>query len=315
MWTDLEKSYVPSCSDCLCNKSCTTKPPGPLHPLPIPDKHGDSVALDFVGPLPEDDGYNCILTMTDHLRWDYHLILTRTDAMAEDVTLLVFDNWYCENGLPSDFVSDWDKLFISCFWKALTRLTGVHLKMSSAYHPQTNGTSEHTNKMVNQAICFHVNQNQKGWVRALPCICFCMLNMVNSLTGYLGFQLCLGQSPHVIPPIVPTSLPDDLHSVGSAAENMITQLTNDIADVKYNLIQAKAIQAVYANRLHSQEVVYQPGDKVMLTGVEILSKKGMIVQLNFFLDGTGCTWSSVLTQKPPCIPLTTIALTHTMLPN
>ena len=65
MWTDLEKSYVPSCQH---NKSHTTKPPGPLHPLPIPDECGDSVALDFVGPLPEDDGYNCILTMTDHLR-------------------------------------------------------------------------------------------------------------------------------------------------------------------------------------------------------------------------------------------------------
>ena len=81
-------------------------PPGPLHPLPIPDKHGDSVALDFVGPLPEDDGYNCILTMTDHLGSDYRLILTRTDTTAKDVAVLVFNNWYCKNGLPSDFVSD-----------------------------------------------------------------------------------------------------------------------------------------------------------------------------------------------------------------
>ena len=106
MQTGLERLYVPSCSDCQHNKSRTTKPPGPLHLLPIPDKRGDSVALDFVGPLPEDDGYNCILTMTNHLGSEYHLILTRTDATAEDVTLVVFDNWYCENGLPSDFVSD-----------------------------------------------------------------------------------------------------------------------------------------------------------------------------------------------------------------
>ena len=265
MRMDLEKLYAPSCSDCQHNKSCTTKPPGPLHPLPIPDERGDSVALDFVGPLPEDDGYNCILTMTDHLGSDYHLIPTRTDATAEDVTVLVFDNWYCENGLPSDFVSDQDKLFISHFWKALTKLTGVQLKMSSAYHPQTNGSSEHTNKTINQAICFHVNQNQKGWVRALPRIRFCMMNTINFSTGYSGFQLRLGQSPHVIPPIVPTSLPDNLCSAGSTAESIINQLTNDIADAKDNLIQAKAIQATYAKRLHGQEVVYQPGDKVMLS--------------------------------------------------
>ena len=198
MWTDLKKSYLPSCSGCQWNKSQTMKAPGPLHPLPIPDEHGDIVALDFVGPLPEDDGYNCILTMTDHLGSDYHLIPTRTDALAEDVALLVFNNWYCKNGLPSDLVSDHNKLFVSHFWEALTKLTGVNLKMSSAYHPETNGSSECTNKTINQAICFHVDHNQKGWVHALPHIHFCIMNTVNSSTGYSGFQLCLGQSPHVI---------------------------------------------------------------------------------------------------------------------
>ena len=37
MQRDLEKAYIPSCMDCLCNKSSTQKPIGPLHPLPIPD--------------------------------------------------------------------------------------------------------------------------------------------------------------------------------------------------------------------------------------------------------------------------------------
>ena len=91
------------------------------------------------------------------------------------------------------------------------------------------------------------------------------MNTINSLTGYSGFQLRLGRSPRVIPPIIPTSLPDNLHSVGSTAENIINQLTNDVADAKDNLIQAKAIQAMYAKRLHSQEAMYQLGDKVMLS--------------------------------------------------
>ena len=92
-----------------------------------------------------------------------------------------------------------------------------------------------------------------------------MMNTINSSTGYSGFQLHLGRSPRVIPPIVPTSLPDNLCSAGSTAENIINQLMNDIADAKDNLIQAKAIQAMYAKRSRGQEVVYQPGDKVMLS--------------------------------------------------
>ena len=89
MQTSLEKSYIPSCSDCQQNKSQMTKAPGPLHPLPIPDDCGDSVAVDFIGPLPEDNGYNSILTMTDCLGSDYRLIPTRTNASAEDIVLLI----------------------------------------------------------------------------------------------------------------------------------------------------------------------------------------------------------------------------------
>ena len=257
--------YVPSCSNCQWNKSQTTKTPGPLHPLQIPDECGDSVALDFVGPLPEDKGYNCLLAMTDCLGSDYHLIPTRTDASAKDIALLVFNNWYCKNGLPSDFVSDCNKLFILHFWKALTKLTGIKLKMSSAYHPETNGSSKHTNKTVNQAICFHVDQNQKDWVCALPCIHFCIMNTFNTLTGYLGFQLHLGQSPCIILPIIPTSLPDNLRSATSTAESVINRLTNDVTDAKDNLLLAKTVQAAHANKSDGCEIVYQPSDKVMLS--------------------------------------------------
>ena len=64
---------------------------------------------------------------------------------------------------------------------------------------------------------------------------------------------------------MPTLLPDDLRSAASAAESMINQLTSDVANAKDNLLQAKMIQATYANRSCGREVVYQPGDKVMLS--------------------------------------------------
>jgi hypothetical protein len=52
MHRDLEESYIPACPECACNKSRTSKPAGPLHPLPIPDNRGESIAIDFIGPLP-----------------------------------------------------------------------------------------------------------------------------------------------------------------------------------------------------------------------------------------------------------------------
>jgi hypothetical protein len=67
--------------------------------------------------------------------------------------------------------------------------------MSTAHHPETDGASERTNKTMNQVLCYHIKQNQLGWVRTLPWVCFEMMNAVNSSTGFTPFQLCMGQSP------------------------------------------------------------------------------------------------------------------------
>ncbi len=107
------------CIPCQQNKSSTTKPAGLLHLLPMPDERGNSITMDFIGPLPEGKGFNCLLTITDCLGSDIRLIPTRTDITAEKLATIFFENWYCKNGLPADIVSDRDKLFISKFWHAL----------------------------------------------------------------------------------------------------------------------------------------------------------------------------------------------------
>jgi hypothetical protein len=189
------------------NKSLTTAPVGPLHPLPIPDTWEDSIAMDFIGPLPEDDGFNVILTITNCLgHVDIWIIPIRMDMSAADTALLLYDNWYLENGLPLDIVSDHDPCFVADLWKAFCQLTGVKQKMSSAHHPQTDGASKVSNKTVIQCIWFHVEHHQRGWVKALPTFQFEMMNTVNSSTGLSGFQVWMGCSPHVLCPLIPSLL-------------------------------------------------------------------------------------------------------------
>ena len=144
--------------------------------------------------------------MTDRLRSDIQIIPTHIDITVEDLALLFFNHCYCENGLPKDIISDRDKLFLSKFWTALHKLTGVKLKLSSSYHPETDGSSERSNKTINQCIRYHVRRNQNGWVRALPRIRFDIMNSVNASTGFSNFQIRMGRSPHLIPPLVPNSL-------------------------------------------------------------------------------------------------------------
>src|SRR6202040_2254656 len=155
---------------------------------------------------------------------------------AEDLAVLFFDHWFCENGLPDEIVSDRDKLFISRFWKALTALCGVKLKMSSSYHSQTDGSSECSNKTINQSLRYHVDRSQRGWVRALPRIRFNLMNSVNVSTGFSNFQLHLGRAPRLIPPIVPADLPESLRSAATRAEDLISRIKTDVLEAQDNLV-------------------------------------------------------------------------------
>jgi len=267
MRRDLEKVYIPSCTDCLRNKSATRKPTGPLHSLPIPDDRGDSVAMDFIGPLPHDEEFDCILSMTDCLGSDVRIIPTRIDITAEELAILFFNHWYCENVLPKEIISDRDKLFVSKFWRALRKLTGVKLKLSSVYHPKTDGSSERSNKTINQCIRYHVRHNQKGWVHALPRIHFDIMNSVNASTGFSNFQIHLSLSPRLIPPIVPASLvsPVSNNSDAMHAKEVIKMIQTDVTEAKDNLIQAKVFQTFYANQNRSPKIPFKIGDKVMLS--------------------------------------------------
>jgi RNase H-like domain found in reverse transcriptase/Integrase zinc binding domain len=267
MRRDLQEAYIPACVDCQRNKSPTTKPAGPLHPLPIPDARGDSIAIDFIGPLPIDDGFNCIVTITDRLGADICIAATHTDITAERFAAQFFDLWYCENGLPLNIISDRDKLFVSKFWKALHALTGVKLKMSSAYHPETDGSSERTNKTVEQALRYHVDRHQKGWAKALPIVRFNMMNTINASTGFSPFQLRMGRSPRVIPPFTSSDVVTQEQESTEAARAiaLLESLAQDTAEAKDNLLKAKVAQAECANRHRGPEVAFKAGDKVQLS--------------------------------------------------
>ncbi|PSR82057.1 hypothetical protein PHLCEN_2v6127 [Hermanssonia centrifuga] len=260
MRKELETLYVPACEACQRNKSSTNLPTGPLHPLPVPDARGNSIAMDFVGPLPDDEGFNCILTITDRLGADLRIIPCRTDISAKDLAALFFREWYCKNGLPLDIVSDRDKLFMSKFWKALHCLTGVRLKMSTAFHPETDGSSERSNRTIIQALRYHVERNQKGWVRALPLVRFNHMSTVNASTGFTPFQLLFGRHPRVIPPLV--TVETDTPAESFDAAHFLKRLDADVMEAQDNLLLAKTNQAYHADKSRNSEHVYQVGDKV-----------------------------------------------------
>jgi transposase InsO family protein len=186
-----------------------------------------------------EQGFDGIMTMTDQMGADIRLVPCRMNMNAREIANLFFDHWYCENGLPLSIVSDRDKIFTSKFWKALHRLTGVKLKMSTAYHPQTDGASERTNKTVDQALRYFVDRHQTGWIKALPCVRFNMMSTMNASSGYAPFHLHLGRMPRLLPPLQTEEIrktrenfPNDIAN----ALDAIISLKTDVADAHDTLL-------------------------------------------------------------------------------
>lgn len=136
------------------------------------------------------------MVVIDHLTSMVHLIPTRQTYKAKDVAEAMFDGVYKLHGLPEAIVSDRDSLFTSAFWKRLHDLIGTQLKMSSAYHPQTDRATERANRTITQMLRQCVQPAQKGWAMKLPAIEFALNAARSDTTGFSPFFLNYGRLPH-----------------------------------------------------------------------------------------------------------------------
>ena len=83
--------------------------------------------------------------------------------MAPTLARLVLDRIVVLRGFPTTIVSDRDPRFTSRFWQARCSATGTHLAMSTAFHPQTDGRTEHANRTIEQILRTYVNSHLDDW--------------------------------------------------------------------------------------------------------------------------------------------------------
>jgi hypothetical protein len=97
--------------------------------------------------------------------------------------------------MPSNIVSDRDGRFLNPWWKAFTAGLGTQLKMSTSFHPCTDGQSERNNQTMEQMLRGYVNARQSNWVKLLPLLEFAYNNSIHAGHGSTPFYLLYGSHP------------------------------------------------------------------------------------------------------------------------
>lgn len=171
VWDGMMKEaadYCRSCAVCSASKSTNALPAGTLRPLPIPDGVWDSIGIDFVGPLPKSkEGHDCILVVIDRFSKMAMLRPCNITINAIDTGKLVLDMLLsCVGKLPSSIVSDRDVRFTGSVWGQLWSKLKTELKMSTAYHPQTDGQTERMNRTM-QTMLRSYAERREDWAEWL----------------------------------------------------------------------------------------------------------------------------------------------------
>lgn len=197
-WDADVATFIARCPQCQRNKASTAKPGGLLQPLPVPERAWDSVSMDFVTGLPRTDrGYDAIIVFVDRLSKMVHFAPTHTTCSAEQAFALFFDRVISQHGLPLDVVSDRDSRFTGHFWGAMMAMLRTKLRMSTAYHPQTDGQTERMNRVLEEALRSMVNSDHDDWDQHLSAIEFALNNSVSSSTGNTPFMLNYLHAPRM----------------------------------------------------------------------------------------------------------------------
>ena len=140
------KEYTNRCERYAWMKPSNLAPPGKLHPLELPDIPWIEVIADFTMDLPLSNGFASILVVVDHFSKKVEFIPCNKTTTALDTAWLYLHNVWKHYGLPSSIVLDRGPQFASQVMRDLYKWLGIQPKLSTAFHPKTDGKTERMNR-------------------------------------------------------------------------------------------------------------------------------------------------------------------------
>lgn len=213
--------------------------------------------MDFIEGLPRSGGKKVIMVVVDRLSKYANFLPLSHPFSAISVAQIYLDQVYKLHGSPKSIISDRDKVFISKFWTEFMKLLGVQLKLSIAYHPQTDGQSEVLNRCLEsylRCICHDLPQE---WLKWLPLAEFWYNSTFHSVIQKTPYEVLYSQPPPVHRPYITVS------TIVEAVDRSFKLREQAIVVLKFNLQRAQNRMKQLADRKRSDRQ-FEKGEWVYL---------------------------------------------------
>ncbi|RZB46805.1 Transposon Ty3-I Gag-Pol polyprotein [Glycine soja] len=260
-WHGMKKDvaeYVARCLTCQKAKAEHQRPSGELKPLEIPEWKWESIFMDFVSSLPKTSrGHDAVWVIVDRLTKSAHFISVNMKYKMEKLVELYIKEVVRLHGIPSSIVSDRDPRFTSRFWTSLHEALGTKLKLSSTYHPQTDGQTERTIQTLEDLLRACIIEQQGSWMDCLPLIEFTYSNSYQASIGMAPFEALYGRKCKT-----PICWYDDGEAVLLGPE-MLQQITEQVKLIREKIKASQDRQKSYYDR-RRKPLDFQEGEHVFL---------------------------------------------------
>ena len=267
--TSTVAQYVKACHDCKRNKPYHDPKHGLLKPLPVPERYFQDISVDFIVSLPrcKRNGrvYENIMVVVDRLSKKKKFI--PLDSIRVEAVVQAFIEWvWRDEGYPRTIVSDRGTQFTSYFWKRLCERIGTKPKLSTAWHPESDGQTENANAGLKAYLRQYVNYAQDDWVDHLPIAEFEVNSAKSSSTNLEPFMATKGYLPRsgLEPPEPIAAGNAEQRREMRNADNVIEKLEGLREYLRSEIVWARAKQEEFANRHRHPAPEFRVGDMVFL---------------------------------------------------
>ncbi|GKA48551.1 reverse transcriptase domain-containing protein [Tanacetum coccineum] len=270
-----EAHKTSKCLTCAKVKAEHQRPSGLLQQPEIPEWKWEKIAMDFITKLPRSSsGHDAIWVIGDRLTKSAHFLAIREDYSMEKLERLYIDEIVARHGVPTSIISDRGGHFTSRFWQTMQKALGTRLDMSTTYHPQTDGQSEHPIQTLEDMLRACVIDFGGSWNIHLSLDEFSYNNSYHSSIRCAPFEELYGRkcrSP---------KLWAEIGDSGIIGPELVQETTDKVVVIRDRLKAARDRQKSYANN-RRKPLEFQVGDHVMLKvspwkGVVRFGKKGKL---------------------------------------